>query len=654
LSSCYLLYSKEEIKFRYQASEYIYQISILNEMSGEVKMPYITTGSITSLILLMFIPNQMLFSQSSQELPSSPIPKETIKIVNPITTQNVSTGQELIISGLSSDNTLKDCSVSLIVNDVRPYQNAVASGTEGIDDFSQWKFVLRSNYTNIIEGENKITSKLTCSSAPPRWYSVFVNGVTNNGKEEILAPTPLESEGQPSRPATNLSEINNADINDTEINDTSILDTSIPDTSIPDTSIPDTSIPDNNNNALSVSILPQKNPVARGDSQNITITVTDSSSRAVPNAEISGNLIYPGEDFEKEFTGITDPQGKFVYSWTIGENGDVGPLSIELEVSSEGFPSASTTGSFEVADSSEASGINNPASNSIDNLNSGFEFVIAGDYGCDSVTRQTVESMEEVDADLVFALGDLSEVKNPQCFFDIISELNTDGKFKVALGDEDTDSIDSSSRYSDFISHFDLEDPFYSFDYQNVHFLAMSTGKGSIIPYVNGSVQYNFIKEDLAKAANDPNIDWIIVYGYRPFYTSPTLHPANEILRKTYPPLFETYGVDLVITSHNHNYQRSYPLVYNIEQSRQPIIKDVNASHYYAPGVPIYVVVGTAGNNLYDFRGQASFMVTQFQESGFLHVNISNTDQDILTGRFLNIGNETYNDQFMITKSEFE
>ena len=86
--------------------------------------------------------------------------KETIKIVNPIPTQNVSTGEELIISGQSSDNTLKNCSVSLIVNDVRPYQYAVASGAGGITDFSQWKFVLHTNYTHIIEGENKITAKL--------------------------------------------------------------------------------------------------------------------------------------------------------------------------------------------------------------------------------------------------------------------------------------------------------------------------------------------------------------------------------------------------------------------------------------------------------------------------------------------------------------
>src|SRR5687768_10286106 len=109
-------------------------------MSGEVKSPYFTICSITLLILISFFSSQMIYGQSTEELLSSPIPQETIKIVNPITTQNVSTGQELSISGLSSDNSMKNCSVSLIVNDVKPYQNAVASGTAGTDDFSQWKF----------------------------------------------------------------------------------------------------------------------------------------------------------------------------------------------------------------------------------------------------------------------------------------------------------------------------------------------------------------------------------------------------------------------------------------------------------------------------------------------------------------------------------
>ncbi|HEX5673676.1 MAG TPA: metallophosphoesterase [Nitrososphaeraceae archaeon] len=594
-------------------------------MSGEVKAPYFTMGSIALLILVLFIQNQMTFGQT-EELLSSPILQETIKIVDPITTQNVSTGRELSISGLSSDNSLKNCSVSLIVNDVKPYQNADASGTDGTDDFSQWKFVLRTSYTQIIDGENKITAKLLCSSAPTRWYSVFVNGVPNLSNQETISPiqseppqelSPIQSEPPKKLPTTNVSDI---------------VDT------------------DSNNNIMHVSVSSQKNPVARGDAQNTTITVTDSNSRAIPNADIDGKLVYPGDNFEKSFNGQTDLQGKFVYSWIIGENGDVGPLSIEIDVSSQGRTDSSVTSSFDIVDSSSTSGINSVSDETVANGISEFDFVIAGDYGCDSKTRQTIEGMEDEDPDLVFALGDLSEVKNSDCFFDIISNLDDDGRFKVALGDDDT----ASTRYGDYIRHFDLENPFYSFDYQNVHFLAMSTGKGSVIPYVNGSEQYQFIQDDLNKAANNPNIDWIIVYGYRPFYTSPTLHPANEILRQTYPPLFEKYGVDMVITSHNHNYQRSYPLVYNIDNSRQPIVKDVNASQYNSPGVPIYVVVGTAGNNLYDFRGQAPYMVSQFQVSGFLHVNITKTDRDVLAGGFLNIETGNYDDQFMIIKSEFQ
>jgi hypothetical protein len=587
-------------------------------MSGEVKAPFFTMGSITLPLLMLFFPNQMIYGQSTEELPSSPIPQETIKIVNPITTQNVSTGQELSISGISSDNSLKNCSVSLIVNDVRPYQNADASGTGGIDDFSQWKFVLRTSYTQIIDGENKITAKLLCSNAPTRWYSVFVVGVPNISNQEISSTVQSEPQQDlPTAPAANVSDI---------------VD------------------PGSDNNIMLVSVFSQKNPVARGDTQNTTITVTDSNSRAIANADIDGKLVYPGDNFEKTFNGQTDLQGKFVYSWTIGENGDVGPLSIEIDVSSQGRTDSSVTSSFDVVDSTSASGINSVSDETVVDGKSEFDFVIAGDYGCDSKTRQIIDGMEDEDPDLVFALGDLSEVKDSDCFFDIISNLDDDGRFKVALGDDDT----GSTRYGDYIRHFDLESPFYSFDYQNVHFLAMSTGKGSVIPYVNGSEQYQFIQDDLNKAANNPNIDWIIVYGYRPFYTSPTLHPANEILRETYPPLFEKYGVDMVITSHNHNYQRSYPLIYNIDSSRQPIVKDVNASQYNSPGVPIYFVVGTAGNNLYDFRGQAPYMASQLQESGFLHVNVTKTDRDVLAGGFVNIETRNYDDQFMIIKSEFK
>jgi glucose/arabinose dehydrogenase len=112
---------------------------------------------------------------------------------------------------------------------------------------------------------------------------------------------------------------------------------------------------DINDNKLLVSIVPLKDAVARGDSQSATVTITDSASRAVVNAEISGNLVYPGNNYEKKFSGITDSQGKFVYSWIIGENGDAGPLVIEVKASSPAYPSASAVTSFEIVDFSNQS-----------------------------------------------------------------------------------------------------------------------------------------------------------------------------------------------------------------------------------------------------------------------------------------------------------
>ncbi|MDW0173704.1 MAG: metallophosphoesterase [Nitrososphaeraceae archaeon] len=608
-------------------------------MSGEATLSFRITMSFLSLvILLMFTPSQLIFAQSSTEQLPFLTQKESIKILSPVTTQKATVGKDLLISGQSSDDDVKNCSVSVIVNDIRPYQNAFAKGIKGLDDFSRWEFVLSNNYTHVIEGMNKITAKLLCESAPTRWYSVSVNGIPNLSNVQIAPPqsSPIQSVQRSNVSETNLSNIEESG---------------------------------NNNTSLLVSILAQKNPIARGDIQNTTITVTDSAKRPITNAEINGKLIYPGNNFEKEFVGKTDYNGMFIYSWTIGKKGDVGPLTVEVDASSQGYQSSFITNSFDIVDSSQALKDNSTLGGNLDiqdstlggNLdldiqNSELDFVVAGDYGCDSKTRQTIKDMEEQDTDLAFALGDLSEVKNPNCFFDIVSKLDNNDRFKITLGEADTDSnkARSSSRFSDFVRHFDLESPFYSFDYKNVHFLAMSTGKSLFVPYANGSEQYNFISNDLRNAANNSGIDWIMVYGYRPFFTSPTIHPGTEVLRETYSPLFEKYGVDLVITSHNHNYQRSYPLVHNVEDSREPLIKDVNTSYYSMPGVPIYVGVGTAGNNLYDFRGQAPFMVSQFSETGFLHVNITKTEQNLLTGSFYNVGTGNYDDRFIIVKSKSE
>ena len=91
-------------------------------------------------------------------------------------------------------------------------------------------------------------------------------------------------------------------------------------------------------------------------------------------------------------------------------------------------------------------------------------------------------------------------------------------------------------------------------------------------PYEQGSEQFEFVKHDLMKTKTNSSIDWIIVYYHQPMYTSKTSHEGLASLRDLYHSLFHEYGVDLVLQGHVHNYQRTYPLIYNSENPSNPTI----------------------------------------------------------------------------------
>ncbi len=326
-------------------------------MKGRSKMGLLWAICLTIALFLVAIcsSNQHAFSQGSQPLVIEPPQLESVKIDNIVPSQTVDLEKELMVAGQSSDNATKDCSVSVIVNSIQPYQNAVANGPGGPTDFSQWKFVLDEQYTQLKEGSNKITAKILCQTSPARWYSVVVFGVPNSNVTETVSPQPTEQQPnlsetvspQPTEQQPNLSEATEEQSN-----------------------MPEEMPPEPAQQELFVTISPLKNPIARGDRQNATITVMDSSNRPVADAQVEGKLIYPGDNFEKEFNGITDSEGKFVYSWTIGENGDVGALDIEVEVSSQAFPSAAEHSSFEITESGESSNTEDPFNSNSDSPNS--------------------------------------------------------------------------------------------------------------------------------------------------------------------------------------------------------------------------------------------------------------------------------------------
>jgi hypothetical protein len=174
---------------------------------------------------------------------------------------------------------------------------------------------------------------------------------------------------------------------------------------------------------------------------------------------------------------------------------------------------------------------------------SDFNFVVAGDFSCNKEARKTVNNMATKKPEIMLTVGDHSYRKSADCWFDTVSPLDIDGKLKIAFGEHDID--DNLTKYKTYLRHFNLTDPYYSFDYQNVHFLAMATAKNMVIPYMNNSTQYDFVKNDLKSAHENKNINWIVVLSYRPLYSSISIHSGKAELQDLYHPLFHKYGVDV-------------------------------------------------------------------------------------------------------------
>jgi hypothetical protein len=97
--------------------------------------------------------------QAQVQLQPPPPPTIGIKITSPTTGQQVPLGQ-LTISGTSTDNASTDCQVSVDVNDIKPFQTAIATGPGGANDYSTWTFTYTADYHLITNGTKQFNFKV--------------------------------------------------------------------------------------------------------------------------------------------------------------------------------------------------------------------------------------------------------------------------------------------------------------------------------------------------------------------------------------------------------------------------------------------------------------------------------------------------------------
>ena len=320
------------------------------------------------------------------------------------------------------------------------------------------------------------------------------------------------------------------------------------------------------------------------------------------------------------------------------------------------------------------------------------KIVAAGDFGCRPVAQNNMKQIELQKPDIFLALGDLTYEPTADCWYDMTNAL--DSKTKIAIGnheDEEEKAKGGSKELKDsLLEHYDLQNSYYSFDYGNTHFLVLDTQlefslnvfqafqeeekennnnkdnesdkpdakystttlkdllakyniTGGEIPpryLLNDEVivegipldteQYKFAVNDLEKANNSSSIDWIIVMFHKPFYSSLTSHIQEYIMREKYQPVFDKYGVDIVLQGHNHIYDRTLPLQFNPHNISKPIVDEsINTTDkFFNPEGSIFSVVGLGGRSSHIFLNQPDYVVKQSNEFGFLTIEINGKELD--------------------------
>jgi predicted phosphodiesterase len=232
-----------------------------------------------------------------------------------------------------------------------------------------------------------------------------------------------------------------------------------------------------------------------------------------------------------------------------------------------------------------------------------------GDWGSarNDNWEETVDLMINNKINLALGLGDYSYGSVSE-FEPVVDTLKAAGiPFKGVQGNHDSSSYARLFGQPSMIHAFDA-------------------GQSRII-MLNTEESYSANTQFLENQLKNTKQPWKIVAMHNPLYSSPSNHPEEKELAGRLQPLFDQYGVDLVIYGHNHNYER-------IKLLDKPTV---------------FIQAGTGGESHYDIKGSRSDGGVEFQDDndyGFVKLTInSNT----LSGQFISHGGKIL-DSFSIVK----
>lgn len=230
-----------------------------------------------------------------------------------------------------------------------------------------------------------------------------------------------------------------------------------------------------------------------------------------------------------------------------------------------------------------------------------FIVVAVGDIACGSgdkvaedicKQKETAELVAKLEPDAVLALGDLQYEKGS--FEDFLKFYDvTWGKFKSKTYPVPGNHEYKTQNASGFFDYFQKpsnkskkamvhDKGYYSFDIGKWHLIALNSNCQEIGGCEGDSAQVRWLKNDLLQNETDCTL----AFWHHPRYSSGP-HGNTSSLQTIWKILYDS-GVDVVLTAHDHDYERFAP-------------QDANGKSDPRRGIREFVV-GTGGRNRYDFK----------------------------------------------------
>ena len=248
----------------------------------------------------------------------------------------------------------------------------------------------------------------------------------------------------------------------------------------------------------------------------------------------------------------------------------------------------------------------------------------AADFGINKNSIKTLANIQSSDPEIILLAGDLGQ-STAERWIESSKIIGKENVY-IVLGDGDLPQEKQKLR-----EYYDLNNDYYSFDYENIHFLAVTPADLTLAERARGvsqetisndKMQLDFIRTDLKHANDNPETDFTIVFMHLPMYSS-IQYPFMD-LRDELQPMFDLYGVDLVISGHQHAYERTYPVMFN------NAITDYEKCSYNNPDGQIYLTVGMGGHShAKSEQKQPWSVIINHNDFGFLNIKLVNNGKTL-------------------------